>query len=84
MLMVERRLDSQGVLDDGRRRTPGRTLPLEAARVACLSTLEDKDGYGLGFVIVHRGQLADWVVLCWWTDDDIMRRRVLTHSGGRR
>ena len=55
---------------------------LAAARTACFDALADKDGYGLGFVIVHRGQIADWIVLCWWTDDDIMRSRVLTHENG--
>ena len=61
---------------------PPDDLALNAARSGVWEALETKSGYGLGFVIVHRGQLADWIVLGWWTDGDILRRRVLTHEKG--
>ncbi len=51
------------------------------AAEAALAVLEAEDGYGAGFLIVHRGVIADWIVLGWWTDEDILRRRVLVHDG---
>jgi hypothetical protein len=33
-------------------------------------------GHGAGFVIVHRGEQATWVIVWWWSDADILRRRI--------
>ena len=58
---------------------PDQTI-IQAAGEAALDVLEGQDGYGVGFLIVHRGVIADWIVLGWWTDEDILRRRVLVHE----
>ena len=55
---------------------------IQVASGGVLGLLADEDGYGVGFVIVHRGELAEWVVVGWWTDEDILRRRVLVHEDG--
>lgn len=63
------------------RGTPADERIIAEAGDAALGILDGEDGYGVGFLIVHQGLIADWVVLGWWTDEDILRRRVLVHVG---
>lgn len=47
--------------------------------------LEDAPGHRAGFLIVHRGEAATWAILWWWSDTDILRRRIwqLPEDGDR-
>jgi len=52
------------------------TDDIELAITTSLAALDGVTGYGAGFLIVHRGEVATWVILFWWTDQDILRRRI--------
>lgn len=49
---------------------------------ASMAALEDAEGYGAGFLIVHRGEMATWVILFWWTNQDILRQRIWQTDNG--
>lgn len=34
--------------------------------------------YGVGFLIIHRGSLRNWVLLDWWESQDIMHHRLFS------
>lgn len=49
---------------------------VEPAVATAFDALEGAPGYGAGFLLVHRGEMATWVILWWWTEVDILRRRI--------
>jgi len=54
----------------------------DAAIARSLAALEGAPGYGAGFLIVHRGEMATWAILWWWTDQDILRRKIWQVTDG--
>jgi len=36
--------------------------------------------YGLGFLIIHRGVEANWFLLNWWSNEDIVRQKLYASS----
>lgn len=38
--------------------------------------------YGLGFLVLHRSRGAAWLLLNWWSDDNIMRQLLSRNDGG--
>lgn len=48
----------------------------EAAETLALSAAEEGGAEGLGYVIVHAGEDATWLLTCWWAHGDILCRRL--------
>ncbi|MBZ5762085.1 hypothetical protein LAV84_23075 [Rhizobium sp. VS19-DR104.2] len=43
---------------------------------ANLSTMNNTPHYSVGFVILHHGSAAKWLLTQWWTDECICRQHV--------
>ncbi len=54
---------------------------VNVALETALAALDGAEGYGAGFLIVHRAEMATWVILFWWTDQDILRRKIWQIEG---
>lgn len=55
---------------------------VEAARRSAAATLprpaRTRDRYGAGFVVVHDGQDACWLLIDWWGHESVLHQRLLT------
>jgi ketosteroid isomerase-like protein len=49
-----------------------------SARAALPRPARGGDRYGTGFVIVHEGQDACWLLLDWWGGENVLHQRLLT------
>jgi len=49
---------------------------VDRAMALAAPALDGAPGHGAGFLIVHRGEMATWVILWWWSDGDVLRRRI--------
>lgn len=37
---------------------------------------QTKDRYGVGFVVVHQGVMANWLLINWWGHEDIIHQKI--------
>ncbi len=44
--------------------------------------LEENPHHGSGFIIVHRGVVADWLLIHWWSDQDICLHMLAYQNAG--
>lgn len=55
---------------------------IEAARQTVLPSLPqpalNEHRYGVGFLIIHQGSMANWLLLDWWEHVDILRNLVFS------
>jgi hypothetical protein len=53
----------------------------EAARIGPAARAEGED-HGLGFVVIHDGEVGTWLLLDWWAHGDILCQRLSLDDGG--
>lgn len=49
---------------------------------AVVTSLDPTDTFGVGFVIAHQGQHAEWVLVHWWQTGGILAHRLLSRPPG--
>lgn len=55
---------------------PRPALICNARQIAARTLGQGPSGYGLGWIIVHEGQAGDYVLVDWWTDQDLVQHRL--------
>ncbi len=55
---------------------------VELAKTAVLKTLPQPavtdNRYGVGFLIIHQGQMRNWLLLDWWYEEDILKQKLFS------
>jgi hypothetical protein len=71
------RLKVYGIAFRAERPAPETVAAAKEVAARCLPAPATKDGrHGLGFVIVHQGQDARWLLVHWWVDQCLLYHRV--------
>lgn len=67
----------------GRRAVDERLLTAASSAAATVLPAADKpDVFGIGFVIAHQGQHAEWVLIDWWQAGGILAQRIVSRPYG--